>query len=266
MTCLPAAATQIFWNVIKNAVKFTPNMGRIVVATALDTRGDNLMVAVTDTGIGMTAEESARIFAAFSQGDHAARGSGRFGGLGLGLVISRMLVELHSGTIEATSTGRDKGSVFTITLPLSNERPDSKPPLDGRPGMTGSAARNGGTGRPQRVLLIEDHEPTCAALTELLRRRHYDVLKAMSARQARAAAEREKFDFVISDVGLPDGNGCDLMGELRERHGLAGIALTGYGMNDDLERSRAAGFVTHLTKPISVKDLDNALALVNERV
>jgi PAS domain S-box-containing protein len=258
---------QIFWNVIKNAVKFTPASGRIVVATTLDARSESLVVTVTDTGIGMTAEESARIFAAFSQGDHAARGSGRFGGLGLGLVISRMLVDLHAGTIEARSAGRDQGAVFTITLPLGGEQG-----VDGIPGQSPAAERalpagkNGGSGRRLRVLLIEDHEPTCAALTELLRRRHYEVLKAMSARQARAALEREKFDFVISDVGLPDGNGCDLMGELRARHGLAGIALTGYGMNEDVERSRAAGFAAHLTKPISVQELDRALALLNAGV
>ncbi|HWA88315.1 MAG TPA: response regulator [Opitutus sp.] len=253
---------QIFWNVLKNAVKFTPEEGRVTIGTAADKDGRKLVVTVADTGIGMTPEEHARIFHAFSQGDHAAQGSGRFGGLGLGLVISRMLVELHSGIIEATSAGRNQGSVFTIALPLSREKARGDAPARKVAGGAAGTGRNGVDGRPLRVLLIEDHEPTCTALADLLGRRHFEVLKAMSARQARAVAEREKFDFVISDVGLPDGNGCDLMGELRDRHGLAGIALTGYGMNDDLERSRAAGFVTHLTKPVSVQKLDEALALL----
>lgn len=253
---------QIFWNVIKNAVKFTPAGGRITLASrSVD---DRVLVTVTDTGIGMTPEETARIFAAFAQGDHAANGGGRFGGLGLGLVISRMLVQLHSGSITATSDGRDLGSTFTIELPLSlvpaesircHERPRSS--LAAVDGHTAVSAR------ALRVLLVEDHQPTCRTLCELLRRRHYQVAMANSVAEAHAAAARETFDFVISDIGLPDGNGCDLMAELRARYRLRGVALTGYGMEEDLLRSEAAGFVTHLTKPVTVRALDEALSLIS---
>ena len=109
---------QIFWNVIKNAVKFTPASGQIAIATASDPVTEKLTIRISDTGLGMSAEEIGRIFAAFAQGDHATHGGGRFGGLGLGLAISRMLVELHSGAIRATSAGRDQGSTFSIELPL----------------------------------------------------------------------------------------------------------------------------------------------------
>jgi CheY-like chemotaxis protein len=115
----------------------------------------------------------------------------------------------------------------------------------------------------RRILLVEDHPPTCATLTQLLARRGFRVVAARSLHEARTAAEREKFDILISDIGLPDGNGCDLMVELRKRQNLRGIALTGYGMSEDMERSRQSGFATHLTKPVSVGALDHALSLMN---
>ncbi len=253
---------QIFWNVIKNAVKFTPPEGEVSIVSRTNADNRTMSVAITDTGIGMTAEENARIFAAFAQGDHAANGAGRFGGLGLGLVISRMLAQLHSGSITAVSPGRNQGATFTIELPLTEEPAHPNGTLVKEkiePAIDGIAP----TGRrPLRVLIVDDHAPTCRTLAELLMRRQYEVVTAGSVREARASAENARFDFVISDVGLPDGNGCDLMEELRGRYGLPGVALTGYGMDDDLARSRAAGFITHLTKPVSVQALDNALSLI----
>jgi CheY-like chemotaxis protein len=111
-------------------------------------------------------------------------------------------------------------------------------------------------------LLVEDHEPTRLALTHLLTRRHYQVMTASSVAQARTLAEREQFDLVISDLGLPDGDGCMLMSDLRQSFGLKGIALTGYGMEQDLVRSKSAGFVVHLIKPVRVDALEKALAEV----
>ncbi|ACB74423.1 hybrid sensor histidine kinase/response regulator [Opitutus terrae] len=251
---------QIFWNVIKNAVKFTPPAGQITLCTRLSPDGGRMAITVTDTGIGMTAEECARIFTAFTQGDHALSGGGRYGGLGLGLAISRMLVQLHAGSISATSLGRDLGATFTIELPLSHAPMPVAPPA----GSATPFARPGEPTPPPetralRVLLIEDHQPTCRTLCELLTRRRYRVVTANTVADAYAAAARESFDFVISDVGLPDGNGCELMADLRARYGLRGAALTGYGRDEDVARSHAAGFVTHLTKPVSVRALDQAL-------
>ncbi|MEO7597633.1 MAG: response regulator [Opitutus sp.] len=252
---------QIFWNVIKNAVKFTPDGGELVLRTEVDSGRRNIRVHIADTGIGLTPEEIARIFAAFAQGDHAANGSGRFGGLGLGLVISRMLVQLHSGAIQATSDGRNRGATFTVELPLSvKSSEESGTPA---PKTTSSPAQMfRAMSEARRVLLVEDHAPTCATLTELLSRRRFHVVAARSLAEARDAAMRETFDILISDIGLPDGNGCDLMSELRERLAIPGIALTGYGMIEDMQRSRAAGFVTHLTKPVSIVSLDKALAML----
>ena len=113
------------------------------------------------------------------------------------------------------------------------------------------------------ILLVEDHVPTCRALAELLTRREYRVTTAHDVAQARAVAEKQNFDFVVSDIGLPDGDGCELMAELKKKYGLTGIALTGYGMDEDVSRSRAAGFVTHLTKPVSVQSLDKALSRIS---
>jgi CheY-like chemotaxis protein len=107
---------------------------------------------------------------------------------------------------------------------------------------------------------VEDHKPTSSALAHLLTRRQYAVVNAGSISEARAAAERESFDILISDIGLPDGSGYDLMNELRGQSGLLGIALTGYGMDEDVNRSQASGFSAHLTKPVSMQGLDHALA------
>lgn len=253
---------QIFWNVIKNAVKFTPTSGELTITTELDAEGQRVVVHVADTGLGLTEDELARIFAAFAQGDHAVGGNGKFGGLGLGLVISRMLVQLHSGVIRATSEGRDRGATFSVELPLCVGAGNHSPmPFGGLSPVAIDAVQPDDHNR--RILLVEDHPPTCATLTQLLARRGFRVVAARSLHEARTAAEREKFDILISDIGLPDGNGCDLMVELRKRQNLRGIALTGYGMSEDMERSRQSGFATHLTKPVSVGALDHALSLMN---
>jgi len=250
---------QVFWNVLKNAVKFTPEAGRITVTTRLEA-DRRLAIEIQDSGIGMTAAEVNRIFEPFSQGDHVGKGgSHRFGGLGLGLAISRRLIELHSGNIVASSEGRDRGATFRIELPLVAEGDvPTKAPRRKRstePGALQLANR-------ARILLVEDHEPTRTALTQLLQRRRYLVVAAGSVQEARQHADREAFDLLISDIGLPDGNGNDLMAELRKRQGLQGIALTGYGMEEDIARTRNAGFGAHLTKPVRAQSLDEALVAV----
>jgi PAS domain S-box-containing protein len=250
---------QIFWNVLKNAVKFTPENGKITVETHALSENGKIIVKITDTGIGLTAAEISHVFDTFSQGDHAdPHGSHRFGGLGLGLAISRMLVELHSGNIQAASAGRDRGATFTIELPSlqaseKNNLTPANSPKDGNP--ANPSKKNSGL----RILLVEDHEPTRAALEYLLVRRNYKVKSAASVADARALARTEAFDLVVSDIGLPDGNGYDLMAELRGAFGLKGIALTGYGMDRDVIAAQNAGFVAHLTKPIRVESLEKAL-------
>jgi len=245
---------QVFWNIFKNAVKFTPVRGRIHVRTTA--LGDDFLVEIADSGIGMRPEDSSRIFDAFSQGDRAT--AHQFGGLGLGLAISRSLVASHFGQIRAHSDGPGKGSTFTITLPLLKTTEMTTDRSSRKNGETTSFARK--HKQPLHILLVEDHEPTRTSLTQLLMRRQHKVAAAASMTEARALAAKENFDVLISDIGLPDGNGADLMKELGSRRNLKGIALTGYGMEQDIVKSHSAGFAAHLTKPVRIESLDNTLS------
>lgn len=253
----PVRLQQVFWNILKNAVKFTPEGGAIEVVSQTLYDRDVIEIRVTDTGIGMAPSELGRIFDAFAQGDHAGDGgSHRFGGLGLGLAICQMLVQSHSGSISALSDGPGAGSCFVIELPLVPEiclnLPVQAAPVV--PDFTGE--------KQIEILLVEDHDATRTALAHLLKRRRYLVSVAATSEEARLLAREKQFDLLISDIGLPDGNGYDLMLELAVHHGLKGIALTGYGMERDIDRSTAAGFVAHLTKPIQMQSLEGAIQTV----
>ncbi|MEO6002992.1 MAG: PAS domain S-box protein [Opitutus sp.] len=252
---------QVFWNVLKNAVKFTPPGGRITIQTT--EAGDDLKwrVSFTDTGIGMTEAEMRRVFDAFTQGEHAVGGSShRFGGVGLGLTISRMLVELHGGTIHAASEGPGRGSTFLIELPTGRRASVNRHFVATQREVNRVQVETTVGPASRRVLVVEDHGPTREALAGLLRRRNLEVVTAGSVEEARERADAGNISLVVSDIGLPDGDGCDLMTELRQHYGLKGIALTGYGREADVARSARAGFIAHLTKPVRVQALDAALA------
>jgi len=236
----PARLQQIFWNLIKNAVKFTPRGGRLEIRTRnID---DELWVEVSDTGMGIEPEDLPRIFNAFEQGERS-----RLGGLGLGLAISKTLVETHHGRLLAASEGRDKGATFTAIFPVARATSDAKsnavPPAPAEH-------------KSMRVLLVEDHEDTNRSLTQLLRRRGYYVQPAHSMQAALEAAAQETFDVLVSDIGLPYGSGIDLMEKLRSDRPIFGIALTGFGMEDDLRKSHEVGFNHHLVKPVDLNRLD----------
>ena len=248
---------QAFWNVINNAIKFTPSAGSISIRTRVDEA--SLEITVSDSGIGMTSDELKRIFRAFSQGDHAfEEGSRRFGGLGLGLAISQSMIRRHLGSITAVSDGRSRGTTFVIRLPLALDRPAPSASA-GEPERPDAKARIRESGRARRILIVEDHEPTSTALANLLIRRSYDVTEASSIADARAALGSERFDVVISDIGLPDGDACEFMSSISEMDGTVAIAVSGYGTEDDVKRARAAGFATYMTKPVTADDLDRAL-------
>lgn len=253
----PVRMQQVFWNILSNAIKFTPEGGAITIETALI--DETIQIKITDNGMGMDPEELNTLFGAFVQGRHVNQAR-RYGGLGLGLAITKMLVEAHAGRVEAASNGRNTGSTFTIRIPRTLIPSPPPDPLKNPANPSAAAERAGRSGL--RILLVEDHEPTRTALGFLLNRRGYQVVKAASSNEARSLAAAEKIDLVISDIGLPDGSGNELMAELRDQHGLRGIALTGYGMEEDVARSNAAGFATHLTKPVDISALEKALALV----
>ena len=240
----PARLQQIFWNIINNAVKFTPNHGRIHIATSNDSEG-KLQVTIADSGLGIEAEMLPKIFDAFEQGTRT-----RLGGLGLGLAISKKLIEAHKGTVMAESGGRDKGTKFSLVFPTS-----PKPEGDTAPMVKREAVRR----QSMRILLVEDHEDTNRSLTKLLRRRGYYVQSAMSVQSALELGATEDFDVLLSDLGLPDGSGVDLIQKLTARRPLFGIALTGFGMEEDIRKSRDAGFKRHLVKPIDVTQLDHLI-------
>lgn len=203
-----------------------------------------------DTGVGIAADSFERIFLPFEQ---TGRGHS-FGGLGLGLSIANAIVKLHAGTIEAESAGLGHGATFRVRLPgaTTNGTSATERSTDA-PAVTHPPAG------PLRILLVEDHEPTLSILERLLTRAGHTVATASTVAAAREAATRGRFDAVVSDIGLPDGSGVDLMHFLHREHGLSGIALSGYGMEEDLRRSREAGFFMHLVKPVDFAQLNHAL-------
>ncbi len=239
----PARLQQIFWNLINNAVKFTPPNGQITITTTNDS-GGRLRVEIADTGMGIEPEALPKIFDAFEQG-----GRTQLGGLGLGLAISKTLVEAHKGTITAQSDGRNKGSRFALVFPTCE-----KVEAQIAPALSPRFAER----QPMRILLVEDHEDTNRSLTSLLRRRGYHVRSALTFQSAVELSAKEKFDVLISDLGLPDGNGIDLIQKLASKPPL-GIALTGFGMEQDIRKSREVGFHHHLVKPIDLNKLDSLI-------
>lgn len=254
----PERFQQVVWNLVRNAVKFTPAGGRIAISTRAQTWPDGslgLHLEVSDSGIGIEPGMLDRIFLPFDQG--ALTDQHRFGGIGLGLAIARTVVELHGGRIRASSAGANCGATFTVELPGAVAAPVVATETGRAPG---SGRSEGTPATPLRLLLVEDHESTLQALVRLLKRDGHEVKTASTAEAALQAAAGGPCDLVISDLGLPDGSGLELMHQLRTTYGLEGIALSGYGMGADRARSRAAGFVAHLVKPVNIGELRKAVA------
>ena len=244
-----ARLQQVFWNLLKNAVKFTPDGGRIRVVTQQSR-------ARADRGRGDRSRDRHRAGGSCracstpsSRG--IPRSPARFGGLGLGLAICKALVDQHGGTLTGLSPGRGRGATFTLGLATLVAPAAAEP--------AGIAAKPADA-PALRLLLVEDNEPTLEVMTALLELAGHDVKPAPDLRTARRLAESHTFDLVVSDLGLPDGNGFDLMRELRDRYGLQGIAVSGFGMEEDLRRSRESGFREHLVKPVDVEKLKAAIA------
>ena len=239
---------QVLWNVLKNAAKFTPAGGEIFVTTRLTTECC-AQVVVRDTGIGIAADALPSIFDAFEQG--GADITRQFGGLGLGLAISKVLVEMHGGAIRAESAGTGHGATFVLTLPQSREAQSERPPEPAGGEDAEAPARH--------LLIVEDHADTARVLSRLLRKRGYEVLIAGTVARALEIIATETVEIVVSDVGLPDGTGYELIRRARELRPLTGIAMSGFGMEDDITRSREAGFAEHLVKPVDAAIIDETI-------
>jgi PAS domain S-box-containing protein len=262
----PIRFQQVLWNLIKNAIKFTPRSGHVAVRSrdALDVslRGSTggLVIEVSDTGIGIEPAAISRIFDVMEQGGTTA--TRQFGGLGLGLTLSRSIVEHHGGRLTAASPGAGRGATFTLEMPTV-PAPAPAPARDAIPSaLTPATAPNGGTAPPRRrvrILLVEDNQDTLNYLTALLKRRGHKITAASDMATALALASATDLDLLISDIELPDGTGHELMRSIRTSRSVPGIALSGFGTVDDVERSREAGFALHLTKPVDFRRLEQAI-------
>ncbi len=248
----PVRLRQVLINLLDNAIKFTLQGGSIAVETRMRDGGERIEVRVADTGIGIEAANLARIFSPFEQVEQSMQR--RYGGLGLGLPIVKGLVEAHGGTVRVESTV-GHGSVFIFDLGLTRKTPF--------PAANPAARR---ASLPLHILLVEDHADTRTTLQHLLQRRGHRVHTSVDIKQAVAALLQQPFDLVISDIGLPDGTGLDLPKILQASgHPIPGIALSGFGTEDDIRKSLLAGFARHITKPVDMNALDTAMAEIIER-
>jgi len=236
---------QVVNNLLTNAIKFTPASGRIAVTLKNDTQSVQLIVE--DSGCGIDPESLERIFQPFEQGHRGAIKSR--GGLGLGLTIARTIADSHQGRLSATSAGVGRGATFILELPLAEQqrRPQVDAPMRHQPAASTQT----------RILLVDDHADTLNSLAFLLRKAGYVVETAETLEEAETLLS--ECDILVTDIGLPDGNGCDLMNRFKARGGMHGIAISGFGQQEDIVRSEHAGFFRHLTKPIDIDVLKSAL-------
>jgi signal transduction histidine kinase len=246
----PAKFQQIIWNLFKNAIKFTGENGAITISSA-NHLPYILTLSVGDTGLGIEPEVMERIFNPFEQGERSFQR--RFGGLGLGLTISKSLAQAHGASLIAKSEGAGRGATFLLTMKTAELDEASA-----KPRALDAQAPPGGL----RILLVDDHPDTCAALERLLQLRGHSVTTAHDMRGAIELANGSSFDLLISDVGLPDGNGMDLIRSLRSQQPIRGIAISGFGMDTDIRKSVEAGFSEHLVKPVTLEKLEAAIARV----
>jgi signal transduction histidine kinase/CheY-like chemotaxis protein len=246
----PAKFQQIIWNLFKNAIKFTGENGLITISSA-NYLPHILTLSVSDTGIGIEPEIMERIFNPFEQGERSFQR--RFGGLGLGLTISKSLAQAHGASLVAKSEGTGRGATFLLTMKTAELDQASSEPRAPEARIPPTSLR---------ILLVDDHLDTCAALERLLKLRGHSVAAAHNMHGAIEIAAGESFDLLISDVGLPDGNGMDLIRYLRAQRPIRGIAISGFGMDADISKSLEAGFAEHLVKPVKLEKLEAAIARV----
>jgi PAS domain S-box-containing protein len=240
---------QILWNLLRNAAKFTPSGGAISVRTE-NLADDRVSVVIRDTGVGIEPEALTHIFDAFAQGNSGT--TRQFGGLGLGLTIAQGLARMHGGTLTANSVGRGQGATFTLVLPTTSV---TKSTLDRQVAADAGQMPQEAT----KLLLVEDDADTRELLAKIFRMHGYCVRVADSVGSALQAADSEPFDLLVSDLDLPDGSGMTLMTQLSAKQPIRGIILSGHGTEDDIRRTKVAGFAVHLTKPVPTKTLLQAV-------
>ena len=245
----PVRLGQVAWNLLNNAVKFTPVDGKVKIE--LTREGDDARLVIEDTGQGISPEFLPHVFEIFRQAD--ASSARRQGGMGIGLALVKQLAELHGGRVSAESEGAGAGARFSVWLPLY------------KPGISGLAPEStGATGALNKkfILVVDDSTETTEMLGKLLQLEGAFVESARSGAEALEIAQRKTFDLVVSDISMPEMDGYQLLKKLRELPSMVNVpavALTGYGRGADVERALEEGFAEHLTKPL---DLDQLLQIV----
>jgi signal transduction histidine kinase len=240
----PVRLEQIVLNLLSNAVKFTEAGGRVTVS--VESGGDGASVVVEDTGIGIAQEFLPHVFESFRQADGST--TRQHGGLGLGLAIVRALAKMHGGDVRAESDGIGKGARFTLTVPCEIQQ-------CGQPEVRAYATTDTGL---QSVLVVEDSADTLLLLNVLFENRGCRVMTAQSAAEALQIAESETPDIIISDIGMPEMSGYELLKSLRRLPGMEhvpALAITGYATEEDRQRALAAGFTAHIAKPVDPDEL-----------
>ena len=251
----PVRLGQIAWNLLNNAVKFTPAGGRITISLSAD--GPNAKLVISDTGQGIAPDFLPHVFEIFRQADGSS--SRKQGGLGIGLALVKQLVELHGGLITASSKGLDQGAQFTIWLPTQSA--DETPRLS-------DAQRSERTLSHKQILVVDDSKETTDMLSRLLQMEGADVRTARSGFEAIEVASDSQFDLIISDISMPGMDGYELLKRLRSMPFLKqvpALALTGFGSACDISRAHEEGFAQHFTKPLDIdKLLDSIKTLTSQ--
>jgi len=256
----PERLKQVVWNLASNAVKFTPKGGRVEVR--LERLDGHVEITVRDSGQGIRPDFLPHIFQRFEQADSTSTRA--HGGLGLGLAIVRHIVELHGGTVHAKSPGEGQGAVFTVKLPLAAAQTagevERRPPERSAPASQREDAALDGL----RVLVVDDEPDNKDVVGTLLSSRGAEVRLAGSARQAVEMLGGWKPDVLVTDIAMPDQDGCDLLASIRSQEGepaeTLAVALTAYASKEDRIRLLSAGFQAHVAKPVDATELTAVVA------
>ena len=244
---------QVFLNLLNNAAKYSHRGGHIRLSA--ESQGADVVVKVTDNGIGISSDQLPRIFEMFTQVDRSLAMSQ--GGLGIGLTLVKRLVELHGGRVEANSEGPGNGSEFVVRLPVVGDT--SKPQESG-----GAADASGGS--TLRILVVDDNRDGADSLSEMLTRMGNETRTAYDGEEGVNVAGEFRPDVIVLDIGLPKLNGYEACRRIREQSGgknVVMIAASGWGQPEDRRRAFAAGFDHHLVKPVDPQDLMKLLAGVD---
>ncbi len=245
----PVRVAQIFGNLLNNACKYTPAGG--VIELAARREGKEVVVSIRDNGVGLPPEMLQSVFEMFTQVDQSLERSQ--GGLGIGLMLVRRLVELHGGTVQAESQGLGKGSTFTVRLPLVEERMASPTP---------TPANSGSGSPPRKILVVDDNRDSANTLALLMKLSGSQTATAYDGLEAVEVSQSFQPDVILLDLGLPNMNGFDACRAIRQRDGFDHvkiIALTGWGQEEDRRKTKEAGFDGHLVKPVELDALKQLL-------